>query len=107
MAMANPQRGEVVLSIDGRPRRMRLTLGALAALEARLGAGGLVALAERFEGGEVGAADLVALLAAGLSGAGEEMTEAEIAAAEIEGGASAALSAGLALLAGAFRPGDP
>ena len=106
MTMANPHRGEVVLVIDGRARRMRLTLGALAGLEARLGAGGLVALAERFESGAVGADDLIALLAAGLAGAGETAAEAEIAAAEIEGGAVAALEAGLALLAHAFRPDE-
>jgi len=47
MAAPNPRRGEVAITLDGRARRMRLTLGALAALEARLGAGGLVALAER------------------------------------------------------------
>ena len=103
MVMANPHRGEVTLVIDGRRRCLRLTLGALAGLEARLGAGGLVALAERFEGGQVGAGDLIALIAAGLAGAGEPAEEAEIAAAEIEGGAVAALEAGLALLAGAFR----
>jgi len=106
MTMANPHRGEGVLVIDGRVRRMRLTLGALAGLEARLGAGGLVALAERFESGAVGADDLIALLAAGLAGAGETAAEAEIAAAEIEGGAVAALEAGLALLAHAFRPDE-
>ena len=105
MVMANPHRGEVLLTIDGRARRMRLSLGALAGLEARLDAGGLVALAERFEQGRVSAGDLIALLAAGLAGAGHEVTETEIAAAEIEGGAVAALEAGLALLAHAFRPG--
>lgn len=103
---ANPQRGEVVLVIDGTPRRLRLTLGALAGLEARLGAGGLVALAERFESGAVGADDLIALIAAGLSGAGADIGEAEVAAAEIEGGAVGAMQAGLALLATAFRPGE-
>ena len=104
MVQANPHRGEAVLVIDGRARRMRLSLGALAGLESRLGAGGLVALAERFESGAVGADDLIALIAAGLAGAGEDVAEAEIAAAEIEGGAVAALAAGLALLAHAFRP---
>lgn len=100
----NPQRGEVALVIDGRARRMRLSLGALAALEARLGAGSLVGLAEKFETGTVTAAELIALLAAGLRGAGEAATEAEVAAAEIEGGAVGALRAGLALLAAAFGP---
>ncbi|MEM6487343.1 MAG: GTA-gp10 family protein [Pseudomonadota bacterium] len=101
-AGANAARGEVGLVLDGVPRRMRLTLGALAALEARLGAEGLVGLAERFEGGQVGAADLAALIAAGLDGAGDPMGEEAVLAAEIEGGAAAAMQAGLALLARSF-----
>jgi hypothetical protein len=99
----NPHRGEVAIVIDGRPRTMRLTLGALAALEARLQAGSLIGLAERFEDGKVATADLIALLAAGLSGAGEPVDEAELARAEIDGGAVGAMRAGMALLAGAFR----
>ena len=63
----NPYRGEVAIVIDGRSRTMRLTLGALAGLEARLQAGSLIGLAERFEDGKVATADLIALLAAGLS----------------------------------------
>lgn len=101
--MANPRRGEVALTIDGTARRMRLTLGALAALEARLETPSLVALAERFEAGEIRARDLLALLAAGLEGAGEPVSEADLREAEIEGGVVGATRAGLALLAAAFR----
>ena len=104
--MTNPHRGEVSLVIDGRARTMRLTLGALAGLEARLAAGSLMGLAERFEDGRVSAGDLLALLAAGLSGAGEEVAEDALARAEIEGGAVGALRAGMALLSGAFRAVD-
>jgi Phage tail tube protein, GTA-gp10 len=99
----NPHRGEVALVIDGRARTMRLTLGALAALEARLAAGSLMGLAERFEDGKVATADLIALLAAGLAGAGEPVDEAALAEAQIEGGAVGAMRAGMALLARAFR----
>jgi hypothetical protein len=99
----NPYRGEVAIVIDGRSRTMRLTLGALATLEARLQAGSLVGLAERFEDGKVSTADLIALLAAGLSGAGEPVDEVELARAEIDGGAVGAMRAGMALLARAFR----
>ncbi|MEO1773469.1 MAG: GTA-gp10 family protein [Pseudomonadota bacterium] len=102
LSRANPARGEVSLVIDGVERRLRLTLGALAALEGRLEAGGLVALAERFEGGQVNAADLAALIAAGLSGAGEPMDEAAVLGAEIEGGAAGAMRAGMTLLARSF-----
>ncbi len=100
--MTNAARGEVSLVLDGVERRLRLTLGALAELEGRLAAGSLVALAERFETGSVTADDLVALLAAGLRGAGEPITETELARAEIAGGAVAALKTGLELLALAF-----
>lgn len=101
-AQVNPRRGEISLVIDGEARRMRLTLGALAALEARLEAGSLIELAERFETGRVTTAELTALIVAGLAGAGVPMTEAEVAEAEIEGGALGAMRAGLALLAAAF-----
>ena len=100
----NPHRGEVSLVIDGQPHTMRLTLGALAALEARLETGSLMGLAERFETGQVSASDLIALLAAGLSGAGHETGEDTLSRAEIEGGAVAAMRAGMELLARAFRP---
>jgi hypothetical protein len=102
MRGANPARGEAAIVIDGVERRMRLTLGALATLEARLGADGLVGLAERFEGGRVRSDELAALIAAGLSGAGEPLGEAEVLAAEIEGGAAGAMRAALALLARSF-----
>ena len=104
--MTNPMRGEVSITIDGRARTMRLTLGALASLEARLEAGSLMGLAERFEDGRVSAGDLLALLAAGLSGAGEDVGEDALARAEIDGGAVGALKAGMELLSRAFRAVD-
>ncbi|MEM7499092.1 MAG: GTA-gp10 family protein [Pseudomonadota bacterium] len=107
MGPVNPARGEVALVVDGVPRRLRLTLGALAALEARLGADSLLALAERFETGAVKGDDLIALLAAGLGGAGEPVDEAALASAEIEGGAAAAIKAGMALLACSFGASEP
>ena len=99
-------RGDVVLVVDRKPHMMRLTLGALAALEARLESGSLMELAERFESGAIGAKDLTALLVAGLQGAGSSLTEAELASAEIEGGAVGALHAGMDLLSRTFQPLD-
>ncbi len=104
--MANPHRGEVRLVIDGVPHVLRLTLGALAGLEARLEAGSLIALAERFESGRIGANELIALLAAGLAGAGAAIDEETLAWAEIEGGTVAAMQAGMELLGRAFQPLD-
>lgn len=102
--MENPLRGEVALTIDGRRYVMRLTLGALAALEARLESRSLMDLAQRFESGEVSASDLTALLTAGLMGGGHDVTESDLAQADIEGGAVGALHAGMALLSRAFQP---
>ncbi|MEC7668338.1 MAG: gene transfer agent family protein, partial [Pseudomonadota bacterium] len=49
--MANPWRGEVAIVLDGQRHVMRLTLGALAELEAGLGDETLVELVQRFEAG--------------------------------------------------------
>ncbi len=100
----NPERGEVRLVVDGEPRLMRLTLGALATLEARLEAGSLMGLAERFETGRVSTEELIALLSAGLAGGGSDIPERALADADIEGGAVGAMRAGMQLLAMAFRP---
>ncbi|MEL6795135.1 MAG: GTA-gp10 family protein, partial [Pseudomonadota bacterium] len=80
-------------------------LGALAALEARLDASGLIGLAERFEGGGVRGEDLIALLTAGLNGGGADVSEAEVAAMSFDGGVMAAAEAAGALLAATFRGG--
>lgn len=98
----NPWRGEVEIEIDGEPIRARLSLGALAELEAALGAGSLVALAERFEGGAVSARDVLAVLAAGARAGGWGGSNADLARAEIGGGPLEGARAAAQLLARAF-----
>lgn len=88
--------------IDGTARDMKLTLGALAELEAELGETSLMALMQRFENGAFSARDMLALLAAGLRGGGHEISPGDLARAEIEGGPMAAARAAAALLARAF-----
>lgn len=106
-AAVNPWAGEVALMVDGVPRVMRLTLGALAELEAALGADSLLAVIRRFEAGEFRAADLMALLAAGLRGGGwRECSAGLLAEAEIAGGPVAAAEAAARLLARAFQLPD-
>lgn len=100
--MVNPYRGEVALVVDGQRRVMRLSLGALVELETALESGSLVDLVERFEAGRYRAADVLALLTAGLRGGGWEGGIHELAQAEIEGGPVAAAQAGATLLARAF-----
>ncbi len=98
----NPHRGEIEALLDGSPRRLRLTLGALAELESTLAVPDLTALAERFESGRLSAADLIAVLGAGLRGAGAETTDAEVSRMEIPGGATGAARIAADLLRAAF-----
>lgn len=100
--MANPRRGEIEMVLDGRPRTLVLTLGALAELEAAFGAGDLVALAARFECGRLSASDALRVLAAGLRGAGESVSDTEVAAMRAEEGAVGYARAVSALLVATF-----
>lgn len=104
--MANPHAGEVALVIDGQRRVMKLTLGALAELEAGLGEDSLVSLIGRFEAGEFSARDLVALIVAGLRGGGWDGGAQDLVSAEIEGGPVAAAKAAGQLLGRAFAAPD-
>ena len=105
--MANPWRGEVALVIDGQRRVLKLTLGALAELEARLESESLLEMIARFETGGFRVADLVSLLAAGLSGGGWRIGEAELVACRIDGGPLAAAQAAAKLLKVTFTLPDP
>ena len=104
--MANSQRGEIAALIEGEEKVLCLTLGALAELEARLGAGDLVALSERFAGGRVSARDLTAILGAGLRGGGNAVTDDDIARMSIEGGLRGAADIAARLLRATFG-GEP
>jgi hypothetical protein len=100
--MANPYAGEVALVLGGRRHVLKLTLGALAELEAALEAETLVALIERFEGGRFATRDVLALLLAGLRGGGWSGTAEDLAAAEVAGGPVEAARVAALLLARAF-----
>lgn len=103
--MPNPQRGEIGAVLDGEERTLCLTLGALAELEARLGAGDLVGLGERFAEGRVSARDLIAIIGAGLRGGGNAVTDDELARMSIEGGLQGAAEIAARLLRATF--GEP
>jgi hypothetical protein len=100
--MANTYRGEIDAEIGGARRRLVLTLGALAELEDAFGAEDLVALTERFAIGRLKARDLVRIIAAGLRGAGQAVSDDEVAAMEVEGGAQGYVRIAAALLAATF-----
>ena len=86
--MANRRRGEVAAVLSGRERTLCLTLGALAELEESFGADDLVALAGRFEGGRLSARDIIRIVGSGLRGAGESLSDEDVAALRIDGGAA-------------------
>ena len=100
--MANPYAGEVTLVVNGQPHMLKLTLGALAELEAELGDGDLISMVQRFEKGRFSSLDVLALLAAGLRGGGSEVSREELAQAKIEGGVMQATKVAAQLLALSF-----
>ena len=100
--MANPRHGEVEVLLDGQRHLARLTLGALAELEAELGESSLIALIERFESGGFGSGDVLAVLCAGLRGGGWRGDRAAFLTAEIGGGPIGAAQIAATLLARAF-----
>ena len=102
----NPWAGEVALTINGTPHTCKLTLGALAELEAQLGEDTLVALVQRFEGQAFSSRDVMALLVAGLRGGGWQGAAADLMTADIAGGPVGAAQVAATLLARAFGPGQ-
>lgn len=104
--MPNVRRGEIEADIGGVTRRLVLTLGALADLEAHFEAGDLVELAERFGSGRLAARDLIAVIGAGLRGAGEVISDREVAALAVTGGAAAYARIVSDLLTATFGGGE-
>ena len=100
--MANRHRGEIEAEIGGVRRRLVLTLNALAELEDAFGADDLVALTERFGAGRMKARDLTRIIGAGLRGAGESVSDDEVAAMAIDGGAQGYVRVAAALIAATF-----
>ena len=100
--MANRHRGEIEAEIGGVRRRLVLTLGALAELEDAFGADDLVALTERFGSGRLKARDLTRIIGAGLRGAGEAVSDDQVAAMEVDGGAEGYVRIAAELIAATF-----
>ena len=90
----NPARGEVVVPLAGTPRRLCLTLGALARIETALGLDDWSQLPERF--GRLSATELTAVLSALLQGGGEDpdvLASAPVSIPEAVAAVAAALAA--------------
>ncbi|MCC8934482.1 gene transfer agent family protein [Rhizobium sp. 'Codium 1'] len=99
---ANRHRGEVEATIDGERRILCLTLGALAELETAFGADSLADLAARFSSGRLRSADLTRILACGLRGGGNRLSDADVAEMAVDGGVAGAASVVGDLLAVTF-----
>ncbi len=100
--MANPWAGEVELTLDGEPHVLKLTLGALAELEAAMESDSIVELVRRFEEKRFSSRDVVALIVAGLRGGGWRGTASDLLSVEIGGGPMEASRAAGRLLVRAF-----
>jgi hypothetical protein len=120
--MPNRHRGEIEVTLGGARRRLVLTLGALAELEAAFGADDLTALAERFGTGRLSARDLTRIIGAGLRGAGGDVSDQDVSAMAVDGGAAGYVRIAVELIAATFsddaggegaarpladRPGEP
>jgi len=90
--MPNRHRGEIEAEIGG----------ALAELEAAFGADDLVALAERFGSGRLSARDLTRVIGAGLRGAGENISDDEVAGMTVNDGAAGYVRIAADLIATTF-----
>jgi hypothetical protein len=101
--MVNPLRGEIQLVLDGRPHIARLTLGALAELEAALAENSLAELVRRLEEGRFSSGDIMAVLVAGLRGGGWTGTDGDLLVQQIDGGPLEGARIAARLIALAFR----
>ncbi|WP_417435113.1 gene transfer agent family protein [Hoeflea sp.] len=82
----NRRRGEIAARFDGETRLLCLTLGALAELESAFGVDDLTELAHRFEAGNLSAGDIIRIVGAGLRGAGNRVSDEDVAEMSTEGG---------------------
>ncbi len=102
--MVNPRRGETGIAIAGTIMPMRLTLGALAELEAAFAVDSLPELGDHFARGKLSAQDVTRILAAGLRGAGQPLSNAEVAGLAFDDGLAGAIQAAIRLLEVTFAP---
>jgi hypothetical protein len=105
--MPNHHRGEIEAEIGGARRKLVLTLGALAELESAFGADDLVALTERFGSGRLKARDLTRIIAAGLRGAGEVITDEEVSRLPVADGVNGYVRIAADLIAATFGEAKP
>ncbi len=104
--MANRHRGEIEAELSGRTYVLCLTLGALADIENAYGGEDLIAIAERFETGRISATDAIRVIGAGLRGAGNAVSNDEVATMTARGGAAGYIDIVVRLLKATFGNGE-
>lgn len=104
--MTNRHRGEASVVLGGQLFVLRLTLQALAEIEAAFGASDLEALGRRFAEGRFRAADLVVLIGATARGGGASLSDAEIAGLVAAAELPSAIGALAELFAASFGTAD-
>jgi len=105
--MTNARRGEIRAELDGQIYTLCLTLGALAELEHAFQADDLVALVRRFESAELSARDLTRLIGAGLRGAGNQISDQQVAHMSVADGVPGFIRIVTALLSATFGGDTP
>lgn len=103
--MTHP-RGDVRIRINGEDKTLRLTLGALADIEDRLGGGDLPALQARLKNPRV--ADMIVILHALLTGGGTPLAMEALKASDLDlADAASAIARAFEGLGGDGAPGKP
>lgn len=105
--MANLRRGEIDASLDGRTYTLCLTLGALAELEDAFKVDDLMALADRFEKGQLSARDIAILIGCGLRGGGHDIANDDVMKMQAEDGIAGFAQIAHRLLAATFGSSNP
>jgi hypothetical protein len=100
--MVNSHRGEISAELSGKTYTLVLTLGALAEIEQAYGGEDLLAIAERFEQGRIKASDAIKVIGAGLRGAGNAVSDEDVAGMQTQGGAAGFMRIVAALLKATF-----
>lgn len=103
--MTHP-RGDVTIQVNGEEKTLRLTLGALAEIEEKLGGGDLTALQSRLKNPRV--SDIILILHALLAGGGAALTLEALKASDLDlAQATRAIAKAFEALGGEETPGKP
>lgn len=105
--MANDHRGEIEAVLDGKTYVLCLTLGALAELESAFKANSLMALADRFEKGQLTSHDIAILISCGLKGGGTDISADAVLTMKAENGLSGFVDIATSLLVATFGKAQP